>query len=323
MSYPRIFERVYLSTLCVHPQRFASVHAFLLPALRGEVRLPETSEGSADKPDSATSPVAYGDSDRPLRDNRNSWDGKRAQKCRPGWRVNPMGGDPIWDHRFFYEPVPGVAVVPIYGALAKNLSAWEEACGGGTDITAIAEAFDQAAKDPGIHTILLDIDSPGGQSTGIPELSESVAAAVRESGKRVIAFSDGMIASAAYWIASQADEIYTTGSADVGSIGVYIAWLDPAIKMELEGIKLQFFHRGKHKGIGLPGRALSEEDEQLLEDRVAECYAQFTGAVKASRAGIPQSAMEGQCVTGQAMVENRLVDGLMSGWNEMLELASE
>ena len=58
--------------------------------------------------------------------------------------------------------------------------------------------------------------------------------------------------SAAYWIGSQATELYATGSAYVGSIGTYLAWLDPSIQMQMNGLQLQLFSAGKFKGIGLP-----------------------------------------------------------------------
>jgi ClpP class serine protease len=302
MNYPRIFERVYCQPLCVTAARFQSIHSFLLPRLSGQIPF-----------EVALAPAAADGQQPPARGTRNPFTGKRVQKAGPGWKA-----DGTLDPRFYTEAAPGIAVVPIYGALAKNLSSWEEACGGGTDINAPQEALRQAVAAPDIGTIILDIDSPGGEVTGIPEFGAAVRAAAQA--KPVYAFTDASMCSAAYWLGSQASEIYATGSSNVGSIGTYLAWLDPAVKMELEGIKLQFFAEGKHKGIGLPGRPLTAEDEALLRGRVKQINDLFQSAVTGARPQVEAPTMEGQTFSGLDLVNTGLVDGLVSSWDELLSL---
>ena len=290
MSYPRIFDYVYLRPLCLSAERFASIHAFLKPRILGQVPLEVPS----------FEPKA-GD----LRPNRSMMTGRRNQFA------GPRG-----DGRFYDEPKQGVATIPIYGALAKNLSAWEEECGGGLDINRVEFALRQVLAAGDIHSVVLDIDSPGGSATGIPELAALVAQVARA--KTVYAFSDSTIASAAYWLASQATEVYATGSSTIGSIGTYIAWLDPAIKMEMEGITLRLYKEGKHKGIGLPGRTMTKEDDEYLQSLVTEINDQFVGAVRAARPGVPDGAMEGQTFTGRRAIDAGLIDGLVESFDELL-----
>jgi signal peptide peptidase SppA len=317
MNYPLIFQRVYMTPLCVHAARFQSIHAFLLPRLTGKIPFEVTPKGSEDIFTSArgTQPGLSSprSSDRPPLPNKNRFTGKRRQSAGPGYDQN---GDV--DYRFFTEAKPGVAVVPVYGALAKNLSSWEEDCGGGTDINAIQEALRQAVADDSISTILLDIDSPGGEVTGIPEFGAQVRAAT--SVKPVYAFTDAMMASAAYWLGSQATELYVTPSSSVGSIGTYLAWLDETVKMKMEGVALQLFAAGKHKGIGLPGRPLTGADRALLQNRVDSINGQFTSTVRSTRPAVTDDTMQGQTFDGAQAEALGLVDGLVGSFDELLDL---
>ncbi|HSV73473.1 MAG TPA: S49 family peptidase [Chthonomonadales bacterium] len=308
MNYPRIFERVYLNPVCVSAERFASIHAFLLPRLTGKAPLELHAAGQ----------------DFNQRKTRSPYNAKRSQRAAPV--VNPMTGA-IIDPRFYTSPMPGVAVVPVYGVLAKNLSAWEEDCGGGTDINAPMEALRQALAAPEIQKIALDMDSPGGEVTGIPEFASAIAAAAQV--KRVEAFTDAGACSACYWLASQCSAFHVTRSSTVGSVGTYLAWLDESIKMELEGVALQLFAAGKHKGIGLPGRPLSTDDRALLQARVDRINGWFTSSVQHGRAQalcvadiaevIDPACLEGQTFSGEQAIENGMADSIVSGWDEFLE----
>lgn len=224
------------------------------------------------------------------------------------------------DSRFFWNPegMKHVAVVPVYGMLVKNASWIEEACMGVTDIQRIATAIAQASEDKTISKVVLDIASPGGQVTGIRELAGVIAKL--SSNKQVYAFTDERCCSAAYWLASQANEVYATPSATVGSIGTYLAWLDQTVKMHLEGTRLEFFGEGEHKGMGLQGKPLSQADRELLQDRVREINGWFTSGVTSKRPGVGKSTMQGQTFTGEKSVGVNLVDGLVSGWEELLGL---
>jgi ClpP class serine protease len=75
----------------------------------------------------------------------------------------------------------------------------------------------QAAANPDVAAIVLDVNSPGGTYAGTPETANAVRAA---AAKPVIAVVDTLCASAAYFIASQAGEVVVTPSGEVGSIGV-------------------------------------------------------------------------------------------------------
>jgi protease-4 len=104
-----------------------------------------------------------------------------------------------------------VAIIPIIGSVTKHGGACSY---GMKDYAGMIERANAAAS---IDGIVLDIESPGGTVDGTPEFGM----AVKSSQKPVVTFGDNMVASAAYWFASQSDEII--GSANnptkFGSIG--------------------------------------------------------------------------------------------------------
>jgi signal peptide peptidase SppA len=306
MNYPLIYQKVYCEPLCIEDAAFYSVHAVLWPRIaqgRDMRKIePLSAEGEAKQ-----------------KPTKSPYNGKRASRAAP--KVNYWTGE-VLDSRFYYtvEGKPEVAVVPVYGILAKNASWVEEVCHGITDINAIQHALHQAMSSKEVKTIVLDIASPGGQVTGIRELAGMVRSATQQRGKRVYAFCDERMCSAAYWIGSQADEIYNTPTATVGSIGTYLAWLDESVKMQLEGVRLEFFGEGKHKGMGLPGKPLSQEDRELLQARVREINGWFKGEVSGRRKKVSDETMQGQVFTGESSPGLGLTDGLVNTWEEFLEM---
>lgn len=112
----------------------------------------------------------------------------------------------------------GVAVVPITGPIMRYANLFTE-ISGATSLEILARDFNAAINDSTIKAIVLEIDSPGGQAAGISEFAQMVRAA----NKPVVAYVGDIAASAAYWIASAADEIVVSKTGMVGSIGAVVA----------------------------------------------------------------------------------------------------
>jgi ClpP class serine protease len=108
----------------------------------------------------------------------------------------------------------GVAVIPVTGPIFRYANLFTE-LSGATSLEMLARDFGAASNDPSIRAIVLEIDSPGGQASGISEFAQMVRAA----DKPVVAYVDGMAASAAYWIAAAADRVLISKTGLVGSIG--------------------------------------------------------------------------------------------------------
>jgi len=112
----------------------------------------------------------------------------------------------------------GAAIIPITGPIFRRANLFTE-ISGATSVEVLARDIQAAADNPSIERIVLEIDSPGGQATGIAELAGQIRAIATDT-KPVIAYVDGMAASAAYWLAAAAPEIVADKTALLGSIGV-------------------------------------------------------------------------------------------------------
>lgn len=187
---------------------------------------------------------------------------------------------------------------------------------GALSLDQLEEALLQAHEDPDIGTILLHLDTPGGVVYGVPEMFNLITQ-IRSEGTDVIGFVDQMCCSAGQWILAACSECYATPSADVGSIGVYSAFYDWCEYLEKEGIKLELFKAGEHKGIGLPGRELTKENRKLLQDSVDETYRMFTGDITTARGDLESKWMQGQAISSADAVSIDLIDGLVWNLGEM------
>lgn len=212
------------------------------------------------------------------------------------------------------EKFPPFAIIPIKGCIGKGLSDLDAACGA-CDVEAVEEMLEEAERDPSIKTIILDVDSPGGTSVGVPELANRI----RNCSKEVISFTDGQAESAAYWIASQAKAFYATGSSSVGSVGVYICFTNSEKLYENEGLRQELVKAGKYKGIGIEGCGLSPEQRDLLQAEVDDIHSDFKAAVTSVREFVTDDAMQGQSFSGKRAAEAGLVTSLVNGFDELMQ----
>ena len=173
-----------------------------------------------------------------------------------------------------------VAVLPVYGVMSQRMNMLQ-ATSGGASTEMLGRAFSDLVRDPQIGAIILDIDSPGGDVFGTAELGDIIYDA--RGSKPIVAVANSLAASAAYWIASQADELVVTPSGQVGSIGVYTAHRDVSAALEQDGEKVTLISAGKYKVEGNPYEALSDEARAAVQDRIDTYYGMFTQAVARGR----------------------------------------
>lgn len=128
----------------------------------------------------------------------------------------------------------GVAILPVTGALMRYANLLSKVSGA-TSIDMLATDFNQAFDNPDVKAIVLNIDSPGGTVAGVNEFAEMIYSA--RGKKPIVAYVSGMGASAAYWIASAADEIVLDATASVGSIGVVSVQMDDTERKAKAGLK--------------------------------------------------------------------------------------
>ncbi len=206
-----------------------------------------------------------------------------------------------------YEKIGNVALIRFHGVVDKTISQFDMDCYGGLDLNDIDAALSRAANDPAVSKVVLDFNSPGGSVTGTPETAARVAA-LRET-KEIHAYVSTLCASAAYYIASQADLIAAAPSATVGSIGVYIAILDESKALEFQGLSVELIKAGRLKGMGASFKPLSDEERGILQGSVDRIWADFKTACTTLR-DIGEGDMQGQCFDGTEAKGRKLVDEL-------------
>ena len=205
----------------------------------------------------------------------------------------------------------GVAIVSIVGSLV-NRGAWVGAYSGVTSYEGIQHQLKSAALDSAVHSILLDIHSPGGEAIGAFE----TAALIREIAKtkKVVAVVNGMAASAGYAIASGATEIVTTESGLSGSIGVLMMHVDYSKWLDAEGIKPTLIFAGAHKVDGNSLEPLTDEVKSDIQAEVDHFYSLFLNTVAAGRGNRLDAdaarKTEARCFIGEAAVKVGLADSV-------------
>lgn len=179
-----------------------------------------------------------------------------------------------------------VAVLPLRGVIANRMSLMGD-ISGGTSSESFGRAFQAVLRNTGVKAILIDVDSPGGAVSGADELSSQIFAA-RGNGKPIVAHVNATAASAAYWIASAADELVVTPTGSVGSIGVFGVHDDVSTALDKLGVKKTIIKAGKFKADGNPFEPLGDDTRGRMQARVDAAYDMFVKAVARNR-NVPQT----------------------------------
>ena len=176
-----------------------------------------------------------------------------------------------------------VAVLSLWGTMLPRAGKMEQSSGViGTD--QFAASFRFAMEDPSVSAVVVSVDSPGGSVAGVEELASDV---YRLRGRKpVVAVSDSLMASAAYWAMAGASEIVATPSAMVGSVGVVAIHLDKSGAMEKAGVKATVITHGRYKAEGSPFGPMSEEAIAHTQEEVSYYGGMFERAVARGR-GVP------------------------------------
>jgi signal peptide peptidase SppA len=182
-----------------------------------------------------------------------------------------------------------------------------------TSYEGLSAQLRDAEADADVSSILLDIDSPGGEATGMFAVAEQVRLVGRT--KPVTALVNDMAASAAFGLASAASEIVVSPTSVVGSIGVVMTHMDRSRQLERSGVKPTLIYAGRHKVDGNPFGPLSEDVQADLQAEVAKFYDQFVSLVDRGRPGMTEQAIrdtEARTYIGQDAIERGLADRMAS-----------
>jgi len=202
-----------------------------------------------------------------------------------------------------------VAVISIRGALTNRDAGYGSY---ETTYPEIRQALITAAVDPQVKSILLDINSGGGSVTGVSDTGNLIRKI--DGIKPVHAFTDGMAASAAYWLGSSARSVKASEMAEVGSVGVLVTHTSYARLYQEMGIDATVMRAGEFKALGHPLEQLSDKAKAVIQGQLDQMYEMFAGYV-ADRRGMSldlynKTAGEGRVFIGSKAVDAGLIDGI-------------
>jgi signal peptide peptidase SppA len=204
-----------------------------------------------------------------------------------------------------------VAVIPIQGVLSNDGPSWL-----GTSYKSIADAAEHAASDPAVKRVVLAVNSPGGEVSGLPETANLITQLSKV--KPVSAMVDGDSASAAYWLTSQANDITLTPSGEVGSVGVRMMHMDISKMLDDYGVKVTELHSGQYKTEWSPYKPLTDEAKADMQTRLDSIHRDFISAVATGRANRASAEMqdarygEGRMFSASIALSSGLVDKVQS-----------
>jgi protease-4 len=178
-----------------------------------------------------------------------------------------------------------------------------------TDDRKMNELIDKVAKSDQVKAVILDINSPGGTTTGGEAMYDAVRRLAEK--KPVVAVCGTLATSAAYIVALATDRIFVYGNTITGSIGVIFQWADVTELLKTLGVKVEEVKSGPLKAVPSPFEPTDERGRAVAEEMVQDAKVWFLGLVSDRRKIEPSSVpglTDGRIFSGRQAVEFKLVD---------------
>lgn len=184
----------------------------------------------------------------------------------------------------------GVALLCIEGPLfAHGETFWGHTFHG---YDTIAAALTQAFEDPRVEGIFIHMDSPGGVvHDGLFELTQLIRDNRAAAGGKPVHVHADMMASAAYWIGSQADRVTANRTGNVGSIGAVIVHTDVSGALDRQGVRVTPVQGGARKTEFASFKPLDEEAQRHLQAKVDQAYSDFVHEVNLGRPSLSEAEL--------------------------------
>lgn len=205
----------------------------------------------------------------------------------------------------------GVGILNVRGPLFAESSFWSWVYDG-TSYEELGPAMMELANNPMVREIVLNMNSPGGEVSGIDDFASMVAQVGKT--KPVTAYVGGMAASGAYWIASQANRIVLSPIGEVGSIGVVVTMVDDTGYWESKGVKI-YEKVSSQSPMKRPDMSTPEGEAEIQKmlDAMAEVFVgRVASGRNVSREKVLTDFGRGGMLVGEAAVTAGMADEVAS-----------
>ena len=194
------------------------------------------------------------------------------------------------------SPSGEIAIVNIHGMLMDSRD--------------IVQQLSDYRHNPQVRGVILRIDSPGGAVAPAQEIYSEILK-LRAAHKTVYASMGTVAASGGYYIACAANYVLANPGTLTGSISAVMALNNIEELTKKVGVKPNIIKSGKFKDLGSPLRAMTPEENTLLQNVVNDVHEQFVDAIAKGR-GLPISEVrrvaDGRIMTGQQALKLNLID---------------
>jgi len=201
---------------------------------------------------------------------------------------------------------PHTALIEVRGEISSDSEANAEA---------LNAALRGAFEDAGAQAVVLRINSPGGSPVQAGLMSDEIIRLKAKHQKKVYAVCEELCASAAYYIAAGADEIFVDKASIVGSIGVLMDGFGFTGTMDKVGVERRLITAGSHKGMLDPFSPQSETDKAYAQSLIDQIHKQFIAVVKqgrGTRLKETPDTFSGLFWSGEGAIEQGLADRIGS-----------
>lgn len=203
----------------------------------------------------------------------------------------------------------GIAVIHVDGALSYR-SNWLAYFFDEDTYNSIEAAFDECLADESVKGIVFDINSPGGEVSGCADLADKIFNARGSKPYGIVARTGGMMCSAAYWLGSSCEKVYTASNGTLGSIGVLCAFTNFSKSLVETTVVVSDLSPNKAPDPSDP------EGLKLIKDELNSLAEVFIDAVARNRGttaeDVKQNFGQGGVFIGDKAVAANLADGVMS-----------
>ena len=206
-----------------------------------------------------------------------------------------------------YEVNGSMATMPVYGKMFPRANMMTR-LSGGTSTRKLGRAIDEVEEREDIEKLMMVFDSPGGSIQGLT----NTARKVRNMETDTLAFAEGLMASAAYFIGSAADRLVASPDSMVGAIGSVAKIVSRAGKLEDEGYDVKVIRSAEKKAKPNPSEPIDEDSVKEVQKLVNAAHEQFVRQVAInldlSEETVSNTMADGSVINGSEAEGTNFVD---------------